>query len=74
MTASSARVSGGDGWRYAVVIGVVAILALSLLVSINLSNGQLGVMAWSNFISGVQISTLLVVVALLLLWVRSRER
>jgi len=74
VTTSTGRVSGAVGKRYWVLVMVIVILGLSLLFSFNFSSGQFRNDVWSTLISGVQISTLVVVVAILLLWVRSRDQ
>ena len=60
------------GRRYWIVVVIVVILALSLLLSYDFSAGTFGPDTWSNFIAGVQLSTLIGVVGILWLWVRSR--
>ena len=74
MTPSPPLESETVGKRYWMVAVVVVILALSLLLSFDFGPDQFTADAWSNFISGVQISTLVVVLALVLLWARSRSR
>lgn len=58
------------GKRYWVIAVVAVILGLSLLFSIDFATGGFRPDAWSTFIAAVQISTLVVVVAILVLWVR----
>ncbi|HYM40082.1 MAG TPA: hypothetical protein VEY12_08075 [Thermoplasmata archaeon] len=66
--------SGIVGKRYWILVVVAIILGLSLLVSFDFSSGQFGASMWSNLISGVQVSTLVVVIAFFLWWARSRDR
>lgn len=58
------------GKRYWVIAVVAVILGLSLLLSFDFATGGFRADAWSTFIAAVQISTLVVVVAILVLWVR----
>lgn len=74
VTTSPAQASGRAGRRYWFVVVVLAILALSLLFSYDFTSGQFSPSLWSNLISGVQVSTLVGVVAILLLWVRSHDQ
>lgn len=71
---SPAPVSGSIGKRYWVVLVVIVILALSLLLSFDFASGRFAASAWSNLISGVQVSTLVVVIAFFLWWARGRDR
>ncbi len=67
-------VSTSVGKRYWIVALVAAILGLSLLVSFDFATGQFRPDMWSTFIAAVQVSTLVVVVAILVLWVRTSSR
>lgn len=73
MTTSPTQSSRTIGRRLWVLVVVVVILGLSLLLSFDFSSGSFAPSAWSNLISAVQISTLVVVLALLFMWVRSRD-
>ena len=61
------------GKRYWIIVVVAIILGLSLLFSFDFSSGQFGASTWSNLISGVQVSTLVVVIAFFLWWARGRD-
>ena len=74
MTAEQAWEPQGVGRRYWIVVVVVVILGLSLFLSFDFGSGAFGPNAWSNHISAVQISTLVVVVAFLLWWLAGRGR
>ncbi len=74
MATPPARASGAFGKRYWAIIVVVVILGLSLLFSFDFTSGQFGASAWSNLISGVQVGTLVVLVAFFLWWARSRDQ
>ena len=74
MTTSQPRPSGSVGRRYWILVVIGVILGMSLLVSFDFTSGQFRPEVWSTFISGVQVSTLIVVVVFLLLWVRSHEQ
>ena len=67
-TPPSPRVGRG----YWIVVVIVVILGQSLLLSYDFSAGAFGPNTWSNFIAGVQLSTLIGVVGILWLLVRSR--
>jgi len=71
MTTSQTQASPAVGKRYWIVVVIVVILGLSFLLSYNFTSGGFGPNTWSNFIAGVQISTLIGIVAILWLWVRS---
>ena len=73
MTPSQTPPSRAIGKRAWIVVVIVVILALSLLLSYDFTSGSFGPNTWSNLISAVQISTLIGVVGILWLWVRSRE-
>lgn len=73
LTTSQERVSGAVGRRYWIVVVVVIILGLSLLLSYDFASGHFSPSAWSNLISGVQVSTLVVVIAFFFWWTRSRH-
>ncbi len=72
--ASPQPVSATMGKRYWIVAVVAVILGLSLLLSFDFTTGQFSPDLWSNFIAAVQISTLVVVIAILVLWVRGGSR
>ncbi len=74
MMASPQPASTTIGKRYWIIAMVAVILGLSLLFSIDFVGGGFRPDAWSNFIAAVQISTLVVVVAILVLWVRGGTR
>lgn len=72
MTASSTPPARTVARRHGTVVGIDAILGLSLLLSYDFSGRTYGSDTWPNFIAGVQVSTLIGVVGILWLWVRSR--
>ncbi len=73
MTTPEGQVSGAVGKRYWVLVAVVAIIGLSLLFSYDFTSGAFNANTWSNLISAVQVSTLVVVIAFFLWWARLRE-
>ena len=73
MTPSQTPPSRALGKRAWIVVVIVVILALSLLLSYYFTSGSCSPNTCSNLISAVQISTLIGVVGILWLWVRSRE-
>ncbi len=72
MTTSQTQPPSAVGKRYWIVVVIVVILGLSLLLSYDFTSGGFSPNTWSNFIAGVQISTLIGIVGVLWLWVRSR--
>lgn len=73
MATPGAQRSRRIGNRVWIFVLVVIIIGLSVVFSFDWTAATFRVDAWSTFISGVQISTLVVVLALLFVWVRSRE-
>ncbi len=74
MASPPERASTAVGKRYWIIAGVAVVLGLSLLLSYDFTSGQFRPDVWSTFIAAVQISTLVVVIAILILWVRSSGR
>ncbi len=68
--ASPQPASTAIGKRFWIIAVVAVILVVSLLLSFDFSGGRFRPDVWSTFIAAVQISTLVVVLAILVLWVR----